>query len=130
MTPRLVILYGIGGLSDVGRHAVRAALDAGVSHIKVLTQHPELLELPYWKCSCPEPHTFTDEERQRFQVVKVDTWPNNTTARTRKMLPGRPWRLILPTPRPSFCVWGIDNRACLNPNSNKDGSHEMAMPLS
>lgn len=74
MTPLLVILYGIGGLSDVGRHAVRAALDAGVPHICVLTQHPELLELPNWKCGCPVPHSFTEEERQRFQVIPVDSW--------------------------------------------------------
>ena len=72
---RLVILYGIGGLSDVGRHAVRAALDnSNVAKICVLTQHPELLELPNWKCSCPDPHTFTDEERKRFEVVPVKEW--------------------------------------------------------
>ena len=77
--PRLVILYGIGGLSDVGRHAIRAALDAGVEHIRVLTQHPELLELPNWKCSCPQPHTFSAEERKRLQVIPVKSWNEDGT---------------------------------------------------
>ena len=73
-TAKLVILYGIGGLSDVGRHAVRAALDAGVGQIRILTQHPHLLDSPDWKSACVDPHIFTDAERKRFQVIKVDLW--------------------------------------------------------
>jgi hypothetical protein len=54
MSSRLVILYGIGGLSDVGRHALQAALERSeVLHVKVLTQHPELLEESNWNCGCP-----------------------------------------------------------------------------
>lgn len=73
---RLVILYGTGGLSDVGRHAVQAALErkAEVDSIKVLTKHPDLLEEANWKCGCEKPHSFTEEERKRFQVVTVKTW--------------------------------------------------------
>lgn len=84
MIPRssLVILYGVGGLSDVGRHAVLAALDAGVESIRVLTQHPELLELPNWKCSCPTPHSFTEAERRRIRVVPVKDWQDEDEYQT------------------------------------------------
>jgi hypothetical protein len=49
MTPgraRLVNLQGVGGLSDVGRHAVQVAdekrLKGNLYEITVPTQHPEL----------------------------------------------------------------------------------------
>jgi hypothetical protein len=71
---RLVILYGVGGLSDCGRHAVQAALEqkVGIGSITVLTQHPELLNDSNWKCGCPEPHAFTEEEKKRFTVVHIN----------------------------------------------------------
>ena len=76
MHHRLVVLYGMGGLSDVGRHAVQAALarPEEVEHVTVLTEHPELLDETNWKCSCPEPHHFTKQERQRLTVVPVQSW--------------------------------------------------------
>ena len=41
----LVVLYGIGGLSDVGRHAILAALEQpSVRKITVITEYPELLD--------------------------------------------------------------------------------------
>lgn len=75
MTTRLVILYGIGGLSDVGRHAIQAALKVpSVESIRVLTQHPELLQLPNWKCGCPTPHSFSEQEKKCIQVIPVKDW--------------------------------------------------------
>jgi hypothetical protein len=72
---RLVVLYGTGGLSDVGRHAVQAALErSDVESIKVLTQQPQLLEESNWKCSCEKPHEFSDQDRQRFEVIPVKSW--------------------------------------------------------
>jgi len=71
---RLVILYGsVGGLSDVGRHCVQAALEYGPNTTcAVLTQDPKLLlEETNWKCGCPEPHGFTDAERKRISIVQV-----------------------------------------------------------
>jgi NAD(P)H-binding len=72
---RLVVLFGKGGLSDVGRHVVQAALEQSqVTNIKVLTEYPEMLEESNWKCGCPEPHAFSDRDRERFQVVPVKSW--------------------------------------------------------
>lgn len=43
-TRQLVVLYGIGGLSDVGRRAILAALEQPtVKKITVITEYPELL---------------------------------------------------------------------------------------
>jgi hypothetical protein len=72
---RIVILYGTGGLSDVGRHAVQAALErSDVESIKVLTQHPQLLNESSWKCGCKKPHEFSEQDRQRFEVIPVKSW--------------------------------------------------------
>jgi len=73
---RLVILYGVGGLSDVGRHAVQAALERpdDVESITVLTQFPEALQEANWKCGCEKPHAFTDGEKARMKVVTVKSW--------------------------------------------------------
>lgn len=76
---RLVILYGKGGLSDVGRHAVQAALEQpSVSNIVVLTEYPDLLEEPNWNCGCPNQHSFTDEDRRRFRIVPVSSWDDES----------------------------------------------------
>lgn len=74
MTPhRLVILYGVGGLSDVGRHAVQAALErSDVASVTVLTKHPEMLDDPDWKCGCETPHAFTDADKERLKIVAVN----------------------------------------------------------
>lgn len=76
--PRLVILYGIGGLSDVGRHVLQAALDKPNVSCTVLTKHPELLEESNWKCGCTEPHDVSSFPKDRFSVVKVDSWDTET----------------------------------------------------
>ena len=65
---KLVVLFSKGGLGDVGRHAVRAALDRGdeIEHITVLSQHTASLNDENWNCGCESPHKFTDEEKKRI----------------------------------------------------------------
>lgn len=80
---RLVILYGMGGLSDVGRHAVQAALEQTpevVEHVTVLTEHPELLDESNWNCGCPDPHALTEADRTRLTVVPVPSWKKKNSA--------------------------------------------------
>lgn len=77
---RLVILYGVGGLSDVGRHAIVAALErADVQHITILTQHPNLITdaTAKWNCGCPEPHIFSDSDKERMTIVPIESWTKN-----------------------------------------------------
>ena len=59
MASRLIILYGIGGLSDVGRHAILAALEnKSIEHITVITEQPKKLNEKNWECNChQEGHT-------------------------------------------------------------------------
>eukprot|EP00540_Astrosyne_radiata_P023377 CAMPEP_0116836082 /NCGR_PEP_ID=MMETSP0418-20121206/7896_1 /TAXON_ID=1158023 /ORGANISM="Astrosyne radiata, Strain 13vi08-1A" /LENGTH=281 /DNA_ID=CAMNT_0004465807 /DNA_START=242 /DNA_END=1087 /DNA_ORIENTATION=+ len=66
------ILYGVGGTADVGRHAVRAALDAFPGTVRVLTGDPEetLLGQTNWNSACG-PHTFTPEERARLDLRTI-----------------------------------------------------------
>lgn len=71
---KVVVLFGLGGLSDVGRHAVQVAMEQENCSVTVLTQHPELLDEPNWKCGCPEPHAFDDEQKKRMKLVPVDKW--------------------------------------------------------
>lgn len=70
---RLVILYGIGGLSDVGRHAILAALEQPtVEHVTVITEYPELLDLSNWECSCPGGHSNPSKDHpDRVTVVPL-----------------------------------------------------------
>jgi len=83
MMHRLVVLYGMGGLSDVGRHAVQVALRSDeIEHVTVLTQHPELLDESNWKCGCPEPHCLTEADRQRLTVVPVQSWKTDASLDT------------------------------------------------
>lgn len=81
----LVVLYGIGGLSDVGRHAILAAMErpAAVEKIIVITEYPELLDEENWECSCPGGHTnptikssspTSDELEVDISVVKINSW--------------------------------------------------------
>lgn len=84
---KLVVLFSKGGLGDVGRHAVRAALDRGpdvVEHVTVISQHTESLlkadEDNNWNCGCVNenrPHTFTDDEKDRMTIVSVDSFDND-----------------------------------------------------
>jgi hypothetical protein len=69
----LCILYSKGGIADVGRHSVRAALDATSSVvIRVLTEDPKtLLEETNWNCGC-DSHTFSEEELKRLDIRTVD----------------------------------------------------------
>ena len=70
----LCVLYSSGGIGDVGRHAVKAALEASPdSRIRVLTADPKtLLEETDWKCGCGEPHSFSPAELSRLDVRAVD----------------------------------------------------------
>jgi hypothetical protein len=74
--PVVAVLFGKGGLGDVGRHAVLAALEReNVSTVKVLSQNIETLEEKNWKCGCPEDHEFTEEQRNRLELVSIkDNW--------------------------------------------------------
>jgi NAD(P)H-binding len=76
---RLVILYGVGGLSDVGRHAILAALErTDIEHVTVLTRHPNLiLEETKWNCACPEPHVFSDSNKERMTIVPIQSWKDD-----------------------------------------------------
>lgn len=76
---RLVVLYGVGGLSDVGRHAILAALERDdVEHVTVLTRHPQLiLEESKWNCACPEPHIFSETDKGRMTIVPVQSWKDD-----------------------------------------------------
>ncbi|GKY94516.1 hypothetical protein MPSEU_000417500 [Mayamaea pseudoterrestris] len=79
----LVILYGFGGLSDVGRHAVVAALERSkdeISKITVLTKHPKLLDESNWNCACVGGHgALTEEQRERVNVVALDDYSDIAT---------------------------------------------------
>jgi len=77
MTPAkrsLVILYGIGGLSDVGRHAILAALEnPEVSKITVITEHPEKLDEKNWESHGEKTNPFNKPEfAPRLAMVKVE----------------------------------------------------------
>lgn len=81
MASRLIILYGIGGLSDVGRHTILAALEnKSVEHITVITEFPDKLNDKNWECNCfpNEGHhvnPFDDPANvSRLKMVNVDTW--------------------------------------------------------
>jgi NAD(P)H-binding len=74
---RLVVLYGIGGLSDVGRHAILAALEQPtVEHVTIITEYPDLLSLPNWECGCPEGHTnpCEGEYASKIDLICIDSW--------------------------------------------------------
>ncbi|CAJ1958220.1 unnamed protein product [Cylindrotheca closterium] len=70
----LVILYGIGGLSDVGRHAILAALEKPeVSKITVITEHPEKLDEKKWESHGEKSNPFNNPEfAPRLTMVKVE----------------------------------------------------------
>lgn len=69
----LCIVYSPGGIGDVGRHAVRAALDQWKGTVRVLTKSPAtLLDDPNWNCSCENPHIFSDADIKRLEVVSID----------------------------------------------------------
>jgi len=79
---KLVVLFSKGGLGDVGRHAVRAALDRGpdvVEHVTVISQHMDSLlkDNDNWNCGCVNPHTFTNEEKDRMTIVSVDSFDDD-----------------------------------------------------
>lgn len=72
----LAILYSKGGLGDVGRHAVLAALERDdVKSIKVFTEHPETIQSFHpkknWNCGCPEKHVLTEEQLKRIEIITV-----------------------------------------------------------
>jgi len=71
--------YPLGGLSDVGRHAILAALEKpSIEKITVITEYPEKLDDENWECNCyPEGHVNPFIiEASKLEMVKVDTWKN------------------------------------------------------
>jgi len=73
----VVILYGIGGLSDVGRHAILAALEKPeVSKITVITEYPEKLDETNWDSHGEKSNPFNNPKYSpRLFMVKVeDSW--------------------------------------------------------
>jgi len=72
----LAVLYGIGGLSDVGRHAILAAVEQNISKVTVITEYPELLDEPNWECGCEKQHTNPVNQygKDRIKVVPIDSW--------------------------------------------------------
>jgi hypothetical protein len=72
-----------GGLSDVGRHAILAALENQlIDKITVITEYPEKLNETNWDCGCVGGHTnpFDDSENaSRLEMVKIDTWKKEQT---------------------------------------------------
>lgn len=81
MSSKLIILYGIGGLSDVGRHAILAALEhKATEHVTVITEYPEKLDEKNWECNCFKDgptNPFSDSANaSRLKMVKIDTWKN------------------------------------------------------
>ena len=70
-----------GGLSDVGRHAIIAALEKPtINKIVVITEYPELLDLKNWECNCSGGHInpFNNpDSSSRLEMVKIDTWKND-----------------------------------------------------
>jgi hypothetical protein len=77
----LAILYGKGGLGDVGRHAILAAFERNdVASVKVFSQHPESLQENY-KCGCLNPHNLTVEQRKRIDIIPVKhNWKDDLSA--------------------------------------------------
>ena len=76
---KLIVLYGIGGLSDIGRHAILAALEKPVDHVTVITEYPDMLDDENWECGCTDGHTnpFNDEAyASKLTMVKIDSWKN------------------------------------------------------
>jgi hypothetical protein len=67
-----------GGLSDVGRHAILAALEnETIDKITVITEYPDKLNEANWDCGCVGGHTnpFDDPvNKSRLEMVKIDTW--------------------------------------------------------
>lgn len=75
----LAVLYSKGGLGDVGRHAILAALERkDVTSIKVLSEHPETLQEKNWNCGCPQDHELTKEELGRIEIIPVKDWNDIT----------------------------------------------------
>lgn len=71
----LLILYSSGGTPDVGRHAIRAALDMCSNPLRILTCNPDtILKETNWNCACDheKQHTFTQEELARMDIRTVD----------------------------------------------------------
>jgi hypothetical protein len=77
---KLVVLYGIGGLSDVGRHAILAVMEKNVENITVITEYPDMLDDKNWECGCPDGHInpFKDAAyASKLTMVKIDSWKND-----------------------------------------------------
>lgn len=77
--PVIAVLFSKGGLGDVGRHAVLAAIERDdVSKVKVISQRTEMLEETKWKCGCANNHGFTEEQHKRMEIIPIkDNWKSD-----------------------------------------------------
>ena len=71
----------VGGLSDVGRHAILAALEIpSVEKITVITEYPEKLNEKNWESHGEKTNPFDDHNlSKRLEMVKIDTWKKEQT---------------------------------------------------
>jgi hypothetical protein len=79
---KLVILFSKGGLGDVGRHAVRAALDRPqeIEHITVISQYTDSLRDTNWNSACsPSEIQITEDEWKRLTIVPIQSWKDESS---------------------------------------------------
>jgi NAD(P)H-binding len=82
MNMKLVILFSKGGLGDVGRHAVRAALDRPneIEHITVISQYTDSLKDKNWNSACsPSEIEITEDEWKRLTIVPIQSWEDEAS---------------------------------------------------
>jgi hypothetical protein len=74
----LCILYSSGGTADVGRHAVQAALNAGLSkNIRVLSSDPQTtLSESNWNCACRHNVDLSQLDIRKVNVETEDLIPH------------------------------------------------------
>lgn len=90
MVKRLVVIYGIGGLADVGRHAVEAALKQEPDlQVTVITKFPDLLWEKRWSCGCLHDHVFSEDDKKRLTVVEVKKWDDADLTEHFQSTPGK-----------------------------------------
>ena len=88
----LVILFGIGGLSDVGRHAVLAAAEnKSVDRITVITEYPEKLSEKNWECNCLtdghiNPFKISDYG-SKLEMTKTNSWKEEQVDLSKHFMP-------------------------------------------
>jgi NAD(P)H-binding len=147
---RLIILYGMGGLSDVGRHAVQVAVDLRqrehddskpaapsslsssekVVQIVVLTKFPDLLLQENWNCGCPEPHHIDVSQLAAasippaVDVVKVTDWTDPSL----QSYFATPPSTASTTPVLTTVISCLGNRQTFGPNDASEAVGHLILP--